>query len=363
MRARRHPVLARSGLLDSSLAPAGVLLLRALGTTLVVYSLLGLWLAEHAEPLWLVDTAREWLNRALGIGEDFGGFGLCLLLLTHGWDEAAAHARGECAKDRIRRLLGHWLPVVVATVVAIGALSFGADVLTRPDTVPQPDLLHALGAVTLADQVLPQAAPLLPLAWLVLVQIAGSLLASASRRTGRVVWLAPAAQLVAVSTVGVLGVSPGPTHRVAEIVAFLPLVVIGQVAYQVWAREISSYLGTSLGLLAWVVSAAISNTHATLRHWWYPVTFLFAVLLFLVTVRTSGRTADRVARNSVVRWIADRAQWLVLLPGVVCYPVLDALHTRLPMALTAVTAASAVAIATEAGDFVTRSALRPRGSR
>jgi hypothetical protein len=261
-----------------------VTLLRAGGALLGVYGyLVTLWLARHGSEPAPVALVREWVVRPLGLGEDFGPLGVMLLLVCTGWTAGGTAFRPL-------RLVAVCLPAVVASALAVAGAELG------------------LAGVTTVSGVLA------PLAWLVGLQLIGWVVALDPRT-----WPSVLATLV---TVGVLSVFAQDT--LGRPLLFLPLVLIGLVTRRVLDRSLASWAGLLLGAGCSAAVIGADRAFPVLAHWWYPVAATYAVLVFLVAVYVPGATAAALATHPVTRWLADRAEWLVLLGGVVGFAVLGA---------------------------------------
>lgn len=259
-----------------------VTLLRAAGALLGVYGyVVTLWLARHGSDPAPVAVVREWVVRPLGLGEDFGPLGLMLLLVCTGWTAGGATFRPL-------RLVAVCLPAVVASALAVAG--------------------EALADVTTVSGVLA------PLAWFVGLQLVGWVVALDPRT-----WPSVLATLVAVGVLSVLA-----DDTLGRPLLFLPLVLVGLVTRRVLDRALVSWAGLLLG--AGCVAAVLGADRAfpVLAQWWYPVAATYAVLLFLVAVYVPGATAAALAAHPVTAWLADRAEWLILLGGVVGFAVLGA---------------------------------------
>lgn len=262
-----------------------VTLLRASGALLGVYGyVVTLWLARHDSEPAPVAVVREWVMRPLGLGEDFGPLGVLLLLVCTGWTAAGTGFRPL-------RLVAVSLPAVVASALAMGGVALG------------------LAGVTTIDGVLA------PLAWVVGLQLVGWVVALDPRT-----WPSVLATLVAV---GVLSVFARDT--LGRPLLFLPLVLIGLVTRRVLDRRLVPWAGLLLGAGCAAAVIGADRAFPVLAQWWYPVAATYAVLLFLVAVYVPGATAAAFAAHPVTGWLADRAEWLVLLGGVVGFAVLGAL--------------------------------------
>ena len=262
-----------------------VTLLRAGGALLGVYGyVVTLWLTRHGSDPAPVAVAREWVMRPLGLGEDFGPLGVLLLLVCTGWIAGGTGFRPL-------RLVAVCLPAVVASVLAVAGEALG------------------LAGVTTIDGVLA------PLAWVAGLQLIGWVVALDPRT-----WPSVLGTLVAV---GVLSLFAQDT--LGRPLLFLPLVLVGLVTRRVLDRELAPVAGLLLGAGCAAAVIGADRAFPVLAQWWYPVAATYAVLLFLVAVYVPGTTAATLATHPVTRWLADRAEWLVLLGGVVGFAVLGAL--------------------------------------
>ncbi|TDV50892.1 hypothetical protein CLV71_106237 [Actinophytocola oryzae] len=255
-----------------TLVATPVTLLRAAAGVLGLYGYgIGLWLARqdlNPEP---VATIREWVNRPLGLGEDFGPFALMLLLL--------------CTGFTVRQVV----PLAVATGLA------------------------AVVAVTgLTAWTMPGGMPLVPLAWLTVLQLVAWLVS-----LDRLVW--PSTVVVLAATVGTAVLTDLP--ELARPLEFLPLALIGTATWRVLDRTIPAWAGVLLGACCLGAVVAVDENFPGLDRWWYPVAATIAVLVFLVAVRP-GRTADAIAANPVTRALSASAEWFVLVGPVVLFAVL-----------------------------------------
>jgi len=261
-----------------------VTLLRAGGALLGVYGyLVTLWLARHGSDPAPVAVVREWVVRPLGLGEDLGPLGVMLLLVCTGWTAGGTGFRPL-------RLVAVCLPAVVASALAVAGVALGlADVTTVSGV-------------------------LAPLSWVVGLQLIGWVVALDPRT-----WPAVLATLVAV---GVLSLFAQDT--LGRPLLFLPLVLIGLVIRRVLDRALAPSAGLLLGAGCAAAVLGADRAFPVLAQWWYPVAATYAVLLFLVAVYVPGATAAALATHPVTRWLADRAEWLLLLGGVVGFAVLGA---------------------------------------
>ncbi len=285
-----------------------IAVLRAGAALLVVYSyLVALWLRHHGADPQPIAGIREWLNRPLRTGEDFGPFALMVLLLCTGWTTAAARTTG-------RDLLRTALPVLVAAPLASAALTIGLDVWTYSP---------GLGLV--------------PLAWVVGLQLVAALVGLDRRG-----WPVPVALLGGVGLVVAFDV-----EALGKPALFLTMVLVGHAARRVGDGVLPGWVGLTLGAGCFAAVALLDGTVTGLHQWWYPVTATYAVLVFLAAV------AVPVPDRPVIRWLADRAEWLLVLSGVVGFAVLGLLHLRVPLSAAILCALAATALAADAGHRMT----------
>lgn len=288
---------------------AQVTVLRAGVALLVGYSyLVGLWLQQHGANPQPIAGIREWFNRPLRAGEDFGPLALMVLLLCTGWTAAGTRCRPV---DLLRTAL----PALVAAPLAAAALAAGLDVWTNSP---------GFGLV--------------PLAWVVGLQLV-ALLVGLDRRG----WPVPAVLLGAVGLLVVFDVD-----ELGKPALFLTMVLVGHVTRRVADGVLPGWAGLAVGVGCFAAVAVVDRTAAGLGGWWYPVAATYAVLVFLAVIATP------VADLAVTRWLADRAEWLMVLSGVVGFAVLGLLHLRVPLSVAILAAIAATGLAADAGHRLTR---------
>jgi hypothetical protein len=252
-----------------------VTLVRAAAGVLGIYAyLVGQWL--EPEPVAVI---REWLNRPLGLGEDFGPLAIMLLLACTGYTAAATGFQ-------VRRLVWVCLPAVVATVCAVAANLAG--LASWPET----------GGI-----------PVVPLIWVTGLQVVAWVVA-----LDRQVWPATLVLLAAIG-VACLFADDLPV-RIGRPLAFLPLVLVGHLAWRVLDGKLPAWLGVLLGAGCFAAIIGVERSFPGLAPWWYPVAATYAVLLFLVAVRP-GPVADTVNAHPVTRGFSAAAEWLILVGPVV----------------------------------------------
>lgn len=283
-----------------------ITIMRAGVAVLVVYSyLVGLWLQQHGANPQPLAGIREWFNRPLRAGEDFGPLALMVLLLCTGWTTAGSR--------RLPDLLRFVLPVAVAALVGAALQAMGLDVWAV-DGWP------------------------VPLAWVAVLQVVAWLVGF-----DRLGWPAPAALLVAIGVLVLLDVD-----ELGRQALFLTLALGGHVARRVADGVLPMWAGLALGAGCFAVVAALDETTAGLGQWWYPVAATYAVLVFLAVLGTP------VTPWPVVGWLADRAEWLLVASGVIGFAVLGLGHLRVPLSVAILAAIAATFLAADTAYRLTR---------
>lgn len=285
---------------------AQVTVLRAGAALLVVYSyLVGLWLQQHGANPQPIAGIREWFNRPLRAGEDFGPLALMVLLLCTGWTTAGARCR-------VLDLARTALPVLVAAPLAAAATGGGLD------TPPRAELAFLASVVGMQL-----------VAWLIGLDRRG--------------WLAPTAVLVAIGVLLVVGGDP-----LAKPALFLTMVLVGHVARRVADGVLPGWAGLLLGVGCFAAVAVADQIDADLARWWYPVAATYAVLVFLAVIGTP------IPEWPVTRWLADRAEWLLVSSVVVGFAVLGLLHLRVPLSAAILCSMAATGLAADVGHRLAR---------
>ncbi len=276
-------------------ASPGPVLLRAVAAVLLVYGFL-VGLNVDLAPI------RAVLNRPLGIGEDFGVLGAMLLLVAAGYDSVT---------DRpvVRRLFSAYLPAAVAVLLAAVAVTLGGTIWNTPQAT-HTSPFAVVGNLSLLSQLVAEKPLIVPLAWIVLLQLLAIGTGALARRAS---WVVPAAHVVAAAA----AVAFVPDARAVTVAAFSAVVAIGQAV----ALAPRVRVAPVLGVAAWGVLLLAELTDPEFARWWYALTAAYAGLLLTLAVLFAGPTAQRVAEHRVVVWLSRHAIWLALLQGVVGFPV------------------------------------------
>jgi hypothetical protein len=315
-----------------------ITLLRAGAAVLICYGfLVGLWAAEHGANPWWLANMREWVNRPLRLGEDFGPLGLMLLVLCAGY----------AADGRITRLVRLYLPVLAATLLAVVLVPLGAEVWTTPDDASvRPS--NVVANLTLLSHVVDDKTLLVPLAWVAGV-LAVAVLAAVGER-GIAGWLVPAGVLAAVVVLCLVARADG---RLAIPLTYVPLAVFGLAARRA-GTAFPRWVGLVLMVAAFGALLGVDQAFPDGAGNWYPVAAGYAVLLFLTAVLVAGPVADATSRLVAVRWLDERVEWLVPLTGVVGFPVLGLLAGPVGFTAAAVVALAATGLVADLGYRLTR---------
>jgi hypothetical protein len=275
----------------------------AVGVCLVGYGYLaGLWPARHGYSPDLLVIIREWVNKPLGIGEDFGFLGVTMLLI----------AIGMVATPKLVWRLGPPL----AAGLALGAVAM------------------ALGAHPPVELVRPAAA--------------GMLFVVVWALTRRWPWLSVLLQLEVAYLMVLLGAAPGADallHQLGLVAEYLPALVIGQLI------RLGSERALALGVLCVALPAMAEHLYRDLSGWWHALTVVYAVLLTLLL-------RGRGTRFAAVQWLSTRAGWLFASIGVVGYVALD-LMGRLPVLVAIVVAVGLAGLTAEGGYRLAERVLSP----
>ncbi|TQM81885.1 hypothetical protein FHX81_4271 [Saccharothrix saharensis] len=302
---------------------------RAIGIVMVAYSFLwGLWPDVHGELFDPVVEVREWFNRPVGLGEDFGPLGVMLLLLVSGYLGTSRDA------DVVHRLVRVYVPLVAGAVLAAALIALHVEVLpNRTGAVPVPT--DVLWDLTLVAHLAPGAPAVLALGWVLTVELITVVTGALTKLHRHACWLVPAAQLAVVAAL--------VPFTEGLWLSFLPVAVIGQLMGS-RGRVPNAVVPGALGIAAWVIVAWAETRSDLVNGWWYPLAACYAVLLFALLLRV-GTT------HRAVLWLATRARWLLAATGTVGWAVLH-VSAAAPFAVSAALATAATAGAAEAAHRV-----------
>ena len=327
----------------------------AVATALVMttYSyLFAMWPSRNDSVPSAVALVRRWVNEPLGIGEDFGVLGISILLICGGYTVASATRRDGPARVAGCLALRAAVPALVATLGSATTVLLGGSPLTRPATV-EVSASDLAANVLLVDRVLGRPS-LLELSWVLTAGALFCLFFAATRALGeRLPQAGDALGLVTALTIVLTAAgSGGWYHQLGLIVSFVPMACVGRSLADAGAGRAPAWSPVLAGTGTFVVLVAAERSYDELAGWWYPLTFVYAVLVVLLALAHGQRRAG----NAPVRWLAGRGYQLLLFQGVIGYALVGVLCSTAGLALwPALIAAAAVScLAAECGFRVLR---------
>jgi hypothetical protein len=280
--------------------PPGFVPLTAATVGLAAYSyLFVLWLNQHGHSPDLIVIIREWINRPLGIGEDFGVLAMAVLVVLAGYLLAEAAHRMTSGRFVLRVALRVLPQLLIAAALGGVAALLGARLVLVFAWPLAVGALFCLLVVPMADEL---------------------------RR-----WPVPsvAGQLVVLTALVLLPLGP-----LRVLGGFGSLAVLGELIFLARAHRIATSWSVALGSACLALPVVAEHQMPTLVNGWYPLAACYAVLLVLLATRVDGR----VLHTQPVRWLAERGYPLMLLIGVIGYPLLSALDGFLPVVVALVVA-------------------------
>lgn len=323
--------------------------LRALAALAVVWShLVGYYLSVTGGT-WLPATAVDRLvEQPVGIIQDFGWFGVAVFFFISGFVITHAAFRERGAEFALKRLLRIYPPLIAAVLVAVAAGAVLGVPATRLDGSPL-TVLDVVANATLLNQVVFADAYILTVAWTLAVEVAFYALMWALHPVLRRAPWVPALVILAVSAAVSLVVPiVGWPGRLANVLAFLPLLVLGQALYLTVTRRVPAWLGLALGGASWVVFVLCLNRvypdRATVDNN-YAANAAVAFLLVVVAVLAEGR----LPATRPLGVVAKRSYSLYLVHGPLGLNIMGRVDdTGLPYPVVLLIALVAIAIVTEA---------------
>lgn len=322
--------------------------LRGLAALLVVYShLVTNFLVERSMQWPVDDVVRRFALSPLRAELNFGWYGVAVFFFISGFVVTASAMTDSVRVFAVRRLLRVYLPVTATVVLVVLAASSGVDVY---GIEVAPSAVQVLANITLANYVLVGQPILVSVGWTLAIEVVFYLLVAVLIPLLRArPAIAPAIiLLVCFAFVQAAGAFPGSPElaRLASSVAFVPLLVLGQVVYLAHHRSISPLLTAVLGTGAWLTyvigmeetSPLFSGPART-----FLVNAALALAVFVVVVLLEGRLRP----SRLLTIAAKRSYSLYLLHVPVGYSLLRYLVVEahvsytvaLPVAIIAVTLA------------------------
>lgn len=312
----------------------GLTVLAAAGVVLVGYSyLFGLWPSRYAESPDLLVTIRGWVNQPTGIGEDFGFLGVALLLLVAGYLVSETAARLPVRQFSLL-LARTAAPVALGAVLASSVLVLlGATPLTDPVDADM-SFAAVLTNLLLVPRFFDQPSffaldvPVTATALFVLLVLA-------IRPLLRYPVIAVVLQLEIMGGLVLLGGwanesnSSAALHALGLIAGYLPLLLLGQLAWMFRTGKLNARFGTGFGFASVVLIVVHDRLLPQLSGWWHPLSAFYAVLLVLIALPRGASIADLAP----VRWLASRALPLFFSILVVGYATLGLQRGWMPLLL------------------------------
>lgn len=328
-----------------TLIDRAVTLVRAVATVLILYgTLLGLWADLHHEQAGLLTAIRHWINRPLGVGEDFTMLGVMLLLLATGYQTCRVGRSARQGRALRIRLIRLYATILVANTIGVILTYLHATIWTEPFGV-RPGFADYLRDITLVNHVASGLPLLAPLGWVIGLEMVAWLVAVLPVKSPAAV---ETGQLVVVAGVLLSAAVTGGLTQSAVVVSFYPLVVIGALICRAMDGELPVWTAVLLSCLGWGMLVCAEHLFPALDGWWYPLSAAYAALSFAVAAALGGEVADRIASHPVVDWLATRVHWLILLAGVLGFPVLAWAQGKLPLLVGVLSALAVTAIGADA---------------
>ena len=323
--------------------------LRALAALAVVWAHLVGYYMSVTGATWLPAAAVDKVvERPVGVIHDFGWFGVAVFFFISGFVITHAAFREGSTEFAVKRLLRIYPPLLAAVLIAIAAGAILGVPATRLDGAPL-TLLDVAANATLLNHVVLADAYILTVAWTLAVEVAFyALMWALHPLTRRAPW-ATALVIIAVSTLASLLLpDEGWTGRIAQILTFLPLLVMGQALYLTVTRRVPLLLGLALGGAGWVAFVACLGAvypERTTVDNNYAANAAVAFLLVVIAVLAEGR----FPATRVLAVVAKRSYSLYLVHGPLGLNVMGRLDdTGWPYPVVLLIALLVIAVVTEA---------------
>ncbi|NUT99841.1 MAG: acyltransferase [Saccharothrix sp.] len=323
----------------------GLDLLRVVGSCAVVVTHLIAWFAIYDQEFWLMTWVDEGVVGTLHVNPRMHFMGVAVFLVVSG--VVVTHvADRETPAQFLRRRVVRLVPLLwVATLLAWILINLGFRVSGADD--PELGVGDLLRGLVLGNFFQIPQVGLVGVTWTLLVQIGFyAWVAATIPVLRRHPWIPPlaAAPLCFVVVLLTFG-SDWPWARTAGgLVAYLPLLCIGQLISLVHSRKITPLVGTAIGAVHFLFVVWVDKLS------WYasqgdsvPRTLLIALLLAVLLVAMKGP----VSRSAFVRGWAKRTYAIYLVHVMAMYPVFGLLMPHLNRTLVVVIGVVWVAVLSE----------------
>ncbi|AOS60911.1 hypothetical protein [Actinoalloteichus hymeniacidonis] len=290
---------------------AALSVLGAVGVVLVLYSyLVAVWPSRQGETFGVVSLLRRWVNEPMGIGSDFGFLGTALIFLIAGYLGARSMDVEPLGRFVLRLLVTFAaLALVTSGLVFLAGLAGGEAYRgSGLELGPDPSSGYFLLIISLF--------------------VLSALLCRPLARI-HPAW-AVAAQIVVSSVPVFLGAgAEGLPRSLSLQFAFLPILIIGQLAWSVRTARMPLWLAVVLGMAAFQVMAWAERSYHELLPWWYPLSAVFAMLFFLLLLNHP----PRFGLHAVFGWLFDRRYPALLFTVTLGWATLSLLGPVVPTGL------------------------------
>ncbi|MFP3466748.1 acyltransferase family protein [Leifsonia sp. SIMBA_070] len=334
--------------------------LRGIAALLVVYSHLVPNFLQSQNRKWVVDDAVAVLARNPVHAElNFGWLGVALFFFVSGFVVTHAASRERASVYVVRRLMRIY-PPLIATAILVAILAYAGTLVSGLTSVPSP--LQVLLGASLGNYFVLAQPLLVAVGWTLVIEMFFYLgLLVARPLLARAPALVPIVLMLAVAIVDTLHTQLGTTFALASsFVAFIPLLLLGQIVYLVRMRRIPVWAGALLAAAAWVVfvygmretsPAFYDSANSFLSN------AVLGFCIFLVAVLIEGR----VKPLKPLAVVAKRSYSLYLLHVPVGFTLLTVfvVQAHMPYTPSLLLSLLAVAAATElAYRFIERPSIR-----
>ncbi|GAB4049553.1 acyltransferase family protein [Catellatospora paridis] len=352
--------------------------LRGAAALLVVWDhMVGQWLSQqrlHWEPN---DLVERFVMGPLNIIQHGGFLGVALFFLISGFVVTRAATRETPGKFAVRRLLRVYPPMIVAVLLAVGIAwlqHWSGHGSAAWESITPVVVLKAMTMLTYVS--VPQVV-IVGVAWTLLIELIFYGLVGVGGfvlRRSWPDWIVPAGILVVVGAIQLTATSFGAEYFLFSVsVAYVPLLVLGQLVYLVTQRGARIWLVGLLGVVTWLVFVRGIEPiypNSLTPEGSYGSSISIALVLFLVAVLAEGR----IRANRVLDLVAARSYSLYLVHGIVGLYVMNLVFVdgwTFPWALVAGLLASALGTelvyrgvekpSIAVGRLLTRQRTRPAG--